>query len=101
MKSLSLSELLSYLKTAFYETFLMCGVSLVVSVIVGIIIGLAIYTTRDGIFWQNKTLNFLGGLLINIIRSIPFILVVHLANINFNTVHISIKEKQIQVLNHS
>ncbi|KAA6315828.1 ATP-dependent DNA helicase PcrA [termite gut metagenome] len=27
--------------------------------------------------------------------------VVHLANINFNTVHISIKEKQIQILNHS
>jgi D-methionine transport system permease protein len=74
MKSLSLSELLSYLKTAFYETFLMCGVSLVISVGFGIIIGLAIYTTRDGIFWQNKTLNFLGGLLINIIRSIPFII---------------------------
>ncbi|KAA6340258.1 Methionine import system permease protein MetP [termite gut metagenome] len=74
MSSLSFSELFGYLKTAFFETFLMCSVSLVISVILGLFTGLVIFTTRDGTFWQNRTLNFVGGVLINIIRSIPFII---------------------------
>jgi D-methionine transport system permease protein len=74
MKTLSISDLWGYLKVAFYETFLMCGVSLIISVVLGVVLGLAVYTTRDGIFWRNKTLNLLGGFVINIIRSIPFII---------------------------
>jgi D-methionine transport system permease protein len=72
--SLPFSELVGYLKTAFMETFLMCGVSLVVSVILGLAIGIMIYTTRESLFWENKTLHTLSGILINIIRSIPFII---------------------------
>ncbi|OAV65224.1 Methionine import system permease protein MetP [Bacteroidales bacterium Barb6] len=74
MSSLSFSELFGYLQTAFFETFLMCSVSLVISVILGLITGLAIFTTRDGTFWRNRTLNFVGGILVNVIRSIPFII---------------------------
>jgi D-methionine transport system permease protein len=74
MSSLSFSELFGYLKTAFFETFLMCSVSLVISVILGLFTGLVIFTTRDGTFWQNRILNVVGGALINIIRSIPFII---------------------------
>ncbi|OAV63791.1 Methionine import system permease protein MetP [Bacteroidales bacterium Barb6XT] len=74
MSSLSFSELFGYLQTAFFETFLMCSVSLVISVILGLITGLAIFTTRDGTFWRNRILNFVGGILVNVIRSIPFII---------------------------
>jgi D-methionine transport system permease protein len=74
MNTLLFSELFGYLKTAFLETFLMCGLSLVVSVLLGLAIGLMIYTTREGLFWENKTLHAVSGVLINIIRSIPFII---------------------------
>lgn len=74
MNRLPFSELAGYLQTAFLETFLMCGLSLILSVILGLTVGIAIYTTRDGLFWENRTLNMVSGVLINIIRSIPFII---------------------------
>lgn len=74
MKSLTLLELFDYLSQAFGETILMCGIALILSVILGVAIGLFIFTTRGGFFWNNKVLNFAGGLFINIIRSIPFII---------------------------
>jgi len=74
MKALSFSELFDYLSQAFGETLIMCSISLVLSIFLGITIGLFIFTTRGGFFWNNKALNFSGGLLINIIRSIPFII---------------------------
>jgi D-methionine transport system permease protein len=74
MNSLPFSELLGYLKTAFLETFLMCSVSLVISIILGLAIGILIYTTREELFWENRILHTISGVLINIIRSIPFII---------------------------
>lgn len=52
----------------------MCGVSLVISVLLGLVIGILIYTTRENMFWENRALHVFGGILINIIRSIPFII---------------------------
>ena len=74
MNALPFSELLSYLKTAFLETFLMCGISLVISVALGLAVGLLIFATRENLFWENKTLHTVSGVLINTIRSIPFII---------------------------
>jgi D-methionine transport system permease protein len=74
MKNLSFSELYGYLQTAFGETLLMCSVSLALSVIIGTALGIVIFTTRGGFFWNNRIVNFTGGLLVNIIRSIPFII---------------------------
>jgi D-methionine transport system permease protein len=74
MNTLPFPELSDYLKTAFMETFLMCGLSLVVSVALGLIIGIMIYTTKENLFWENRTLHTVSGVLINIIRSIPFII---------------------------
>ncbi|MDR2472267.1 MAG: ABC transporter permease [Tannerella sp.] len=74
MNNLPLSELAGYLQTAFLETFLMCGLSLVMSVILGTIFGLLIYATRSGVFWENRILNIISGVFINIIRSIPFVI---------------------------
>ncbi|MDR1169761.1 MAG: ABC transporter permease [Prevotellaceae bacterium] len=74
MKSLPFSELFGYLKIAFMETFLMCGISLVISVLLGLAIGILIYMTREQLFWKNKILHTISGVSINIIRSIPFII---------------------------
>ena len=67
-------ELLDSLLIAFKETFLMCGISLGLSIVLGIPLGLFIFLTSEGLFWQNKTLNIIGGFLVNIVRSTPFII---------------------------
>jgi D-methionine transport system permease protein len=74
MNNLPIPELLEYLKTAFLETLLMCGVSLVISIVLGLGMGILIYTTREELFWENRILHSVSGVLINIIRSIPFII---------------------------
>lgn len=70
---MSISELGGYLGVAFGETFLMCGISIGFSVVAGIPLGLFIFITGGGMFQQNKVLNFIGGFLVNIIRSTPFV----------------------------
>jgi len=74
MYSLSYAEIFSYLKVAFFETLLMWVVSTVLSILLGSAIGLIIFATRDGLFWKNKPINFIASLFINVIRSIPFII---------------------------
>jgi len=73
MNDLSFLELTGYLGDAFLETFLMCGISIGFSILIGIPLGLFIFVTSRGLFWQDKTLNFVGGFLVNIIRSTPFV----------------------------
>lgn len=68
------SELFDNLIVAFNETFLMCGSSLGLSILLGLPMGMLLYITSKGIFWENKTLNFIGGFLVNIIRSTPFVI---------------------------
>jgi D-methionine transport system permease protein len=71
---MSVVELGGYLGDAFWETFLMCGISIGFSLLAGIPLGLFIFVTSQGMFLQNKVLNFIGGFLVNIIRSTPFVI---------------------------
>lgn len=59
---------------AFKETFLMCGVSIFISILLGLPLGLIIYLSEKQHFFKNKAVNFIGGFLINIIRSTPFVI---------------------------
>jgi D-methionine transport system permease protein len=68
------AELLANLKTAFIETFQMCGISIGLSILLGIPLGIFIFITGKGLFWENKVLNFIGGILINMVRSTPFVI---------------------------
>jgi D-methionine transport system permease protein len=74
MDNLTFFELWEYLRAAFLETFLMCGISIGFSILVGIPLGLFIFITSQGLFEQNRILNFIGGFLVNIIRSTPFVI---------------------------
>jgi len=74
MNEIQLTELIENLRKAFLETFLMCGTSIGLSVLLGIPLGLFIFITRKGLFWENNVLNFIGGFLVNIIRSTPFVI---------------------------
>lgn len=70
----SMHELLQDLTKAFGETFQMVGISLSLSILIGIPLGLFLFITERGLFLQNRLLNAVGGLLVNIIRSVPFVI---------------------------
>lgn len=59
---------------ALYETLNMMFTSMIVSLIIGLILGFILYITRSDEIFNNKTIYFIISSLVNIIRSIPFIL---------------------------
>ena len=67
-------DLKTALIKAFGETALMSGVSLLAAIIIGGIIGLLLYATSSRLFIRNKIINQLAGIIINIIRSVPFLI---------------------------
>jgi D-methionine transport system permease protein len=67
-------ELLQDLAKAFGETFHMVGVSLALAIVVGVPLGLLLYVTDRGLFLQNRGVNAVGGFLVNVIRSVPFVI---------------------------
>ncbi|AOY75920.1 methionine ABC transporter permease [Clostridium formicaceticum] len=74
MQASIVTELVSNLTKAMGETFEMVGISLFAAIILGVPLGLFIYITSQGLFFESKTLNFVGGILVNVIRSVPFVI---------------------------
>lgn len=61
---------------ATYETVYMTAVATVITFILGILIGIVLFLTSDNQLWANKVVHFLTGSLVNIFRSIPFIVLI-------------------------
>nr|WP_106780666.1 methionine ABC transporter permease [Lysinibacillus timonensis] len=61
---------------ATYETIYMTGISTVVTFILGLLIGILLFLTSPHQLWANKLVNFITGSLVNIFRSIPFIVLI-------------------------
>ncbi|MCA0172882.1 methionine ABC transporter permease [Bacillus sp. RAR_GA_16] len=59
---------------AIIETFQMVGISLLISVLIGLPLGILLVLTRPGKALENKVLFRLLNAVINVIRSIPFII---------------------------
>lgn len=59
---------------AFGETFYMVGIALSLSIIIGVPLGLVLYITDKGLFAENRLVNVVGGLAINVVRSTPFVI---------------------------
>jgi D-methionine transport system permease protein len=70
----AMRELFEDLLKAFGETFQMVGISLTLSIIIGIPLGLLLFITSRGLFLQNRFISAVGGMLVNIIRSVPFVI---------------------------
>ncbi len=64
----------SDLRLAFNETVLMVGVSTLFAIVGGLPLGFLLYVTDKHLFWENRFFNALGGIIINIIRSVPFVI---------------------------
>lgn len=59
---------------AFYETLDMMFTAMVLSLIIGLILGFILFATRSNGIYENRMVYFILSAVINIIRSIPFIL---------------------------
>lgn len=67
-------NLLNEFGFAFLETAWMLTISVTLAVLIGIPLGIGLFVTSEGMFWQNLLLQNISGTIINIIRSIPFII---------------------------
>lgn len=68
------NELIESLWIATKETGFMVGISMILAIIVGTVLGLVLYVTSSPFLYPNKSINAISGFIINVIRSIPFII---------------------------
>lgn len=61
---------------ATYETIYMTGISLLFAFIIGVILGMLLYLTSKGNIWQNWVVNGVIAAIVNVFRSIPFIILI-------------------------
>ena len=66
--------LLPDLLNAFKETFLMLAVSTGFAIVGGVPLGFFLFITQRRLFWENRAANLIGNFLINLIRSVPFVI---------------------------
>ncbi|BFH70450.1 MAG: methionine ABC transporter permease [Paenibacillus dendritiformis] len=70
----SLIQILPDLYKAFFQTLYMVGISLVAALILGLPIGIILFVTDKGLFLENRLTRVILGFFVNMIRSIPFII---------------------------
>ncbi|MBV4416660.1 methionine ABC transporter permease [Clostridium tyrobutyricum] len=59
---------------AIRDSLNMIGIAIVLSIVVGGFIGLILYLTSNPLFFKNKIINSIAGVIVNIIRSLPFVI---------------------------
>ncbi len=69
-----LIELIPDINTAFIQTLYMIAISLVVALVIGLPVGILLFVTDKGLFWENRLIQIALGFIVNMIRSIPFII---------------------------
>lgn len=67
-------ELIPEINSAFIQTIYMISISLVVAILIGLPIGIFLYITDKGLFLENRVLQNVLGFVVNLVRSIPFII---------------------------
>ncbi|KZE65632.1 methionine ABC transporter permease [Fictibacillus phosphorivorans] len=70
----SIFNILPDLNKAFFETLYMVAISLGVSLIVGLPLGIILFITDKGLLFENALIKQTAGILVNLIRSVPFII---------------------------
>lgn len=75
-----MSETLEIIESEFaqasFETFEMVLISMIAAAVIGTILGLVLHLASNPIFYKNKIVNGVTGTIINVIRSMPFIILI-------------------------
>ncbi|MDP4107782.1 MAG: methionine ABC transporter permease [Bacillota bacterium] len=58
------------------QTLYMTGISVLATFILGVMLGLLLFLTSPGNMWENKAVNIVISAIVNIFRSIPFIILI-------------------------
>lgn len=69
-----LLEMIPDIWKAFQETLIMIGISLSVSLVLGLPLGILLFVTDKGLFWENSLIKNVFGFVVNLVRSIPYII---------------------------
>ena len=67
---------LDQLWDATWETLYMTGIAGLATLVLGIVLGVLLFLTSKGQLWQNRAVYSLISVLVNVFRSIPFIILV-------------------------
>ncbi|KSU81255.1 methionine ABC transporter permease [Fictibacillus enclensis] len=70
----SLVQLMPDINKAFFETLYMVGISLLVAIVLGLPLGVLLFVTDKGLFLENSVVKGVAGRIVNLIRSIPYII---------------------------
>ncbi|WNB92068.1 methionine ABC transporter permease [Bacillus sp. NEB1478] len=70
----SITSILPDLNKAFFETTYMVAISLSISLLAGLPLGIILFVTDRGLLFENLYIKHAAGLLVNLIRSVPFII---------------------------
>jgi len=69
-----LIDLLPEMIEAFLETMQMIGISTAVAILIGLPLGVILFVTDRGLFWQNLVVQQILSFIVNVVRSIPYII---------------------------
>jgi len=69
-----IAELMPEITQAFGETLYMIGISLAVALIIGLPLGVLLFVTDKGLFLENLFVKSVFSFIVNMVRSIPFII---------------------------
>ena len=61
---------------AFFDTLYMVAITMVIAGFLGLLLGALLYTTREGNIYQNRFVYAVLNVLVNIVRPIPFIILI-------------------------
>ncbi len=67
-------EMIDLLLTGTWETLYMTLVSTLIAYVLGVPIGVILYITGEGGIRRNRAVNFTVGIIVNILRSVPFLI---------------------------
>ncbi|MGE6489718.1 methionine ABC transporter permease [Paenisporosarcina sp. NPDC076898] len=67
-------ELWPEILKAFGQTMYMIGISLAVAIVIGLPLGIILFVTDRGLFLENRVIKGILGFIVNMVRSIPFII---------------------------
>lgn len=70
----SLMEMFPDIVKAFNETLYMVGISLLIAFVLGLPLGVLLFISSKGLFSENRAINMILGVISNIVRSIPFLI---------------------------